>query len=340
MASAPLPASRRARVTRTMVALHAGVSTAVVSYVLNNGPRPVAESTREKVLRSIEFLGYRPNAVARALTTQRTHTIGLLVPDNSNPYFAELAKAIEDAAYVRGYALLLGNSDNDQRRETFQLAALRDRQVDGLLVIRTSTEMDLSDRFSDGPPIVLLDRAIGAVPYPSVVVDNEGGARAGVRHLIEHGHERILCIAGPGGVPVAIERENGWRAALEDAGLSGDGLLIRTEFSRRAGYDAARAFLAPDSRPTAIFASSDLQGTGALRACYERGLRVPEDVAVLAFDGTQESEFTSPPLAVVQQDLTAIAETAVQMLLSPNQPDLPEHAVTPYTLIPRRSCGC
>jgi LacI family transcriptional regulator len=338
--SASLPESRRPRVTRTMVALHAGVSTAVVSYVLNNGPRPVAESTRQRVLRSIEVLGYRPNAVARALTTQRTHTLGLLVPDNSNPYFAELAKAIEDAAYARGYALLLGNSNNDQQRETFQLAALRDRQVDGLLVIRTSAEKDLNDPFRDGPPVVLLDRASGAVTYPSVVVDNEGGARAGVRHLIEHGHERVLCIAGPGDVPVAVERENGWRAALDESGLSGDGLLVRTEFSRQAGYDAARAFLAPGSRPTAIFASSDLQGAGALRACYERGLRVPEDVAVLAFDGTQESEFTSPPLAVVKQDIPAIAEAAIQMLVSPRRSDAPEHVVTPYTLIPRRSCGC
>jgi LacI family transcriptional regulator len=336
--SSPVP--RKDRVTRTAVARHAGVSTAVVSYVLNNGPRPVAKSTRERVLRSIEVLGYRPNAVARALKTQRTHTIGLLVPDNSNPYFAELAKAIEDVAYSRGYALLLGNSDNDRRREKFQLAALRDRQVDGLLVIGTSAEADLGDYCGDGPPVVLLDRAAGTVPCPSVVVDNEGGAYAGVRHLLGHGHRRILCIAGPGDVPVAVDREKGWREALAEAGISTKGLVVRTEFSRREGYEAARAALARSPRPTAIFASSDLQGIGVLRACHELGLSVPGDAAVLAFDGTQESEFTSPPLTVIQQDIRTIAESAVSMLLTRERPEHPAHLVAPCQLVIRRSCGC
>jgi LacI family transcriptional regulator len=336
--SSPVP--RKDRVTRTAVARHAGVSTAVVSYVLNNGPRPVAQSTRERVLRSIEVLGYRPNAVARALKTQRTHTIGLLVPDNSNPYFAELAKAIEDVAYSRGYALLLGNSDNDRRREKFQLAALRDRQVDGLLVISTSAGADLGDSFADGPPVVLLDRAAGTVPCPSVVVDNGGGAYAGVRHLLEHGHRRILCVAGPSAVPAAVDRENGWRRALTEAGIAAEGLLVRTEFSRRDGYEAARAVLTRSLRPTAIFASSDLQGIGVLRACHELGLSVPEDAAVLAFDGTQESEFTSPPLTVIQQDIPTIAQSAVSMLLTGERPGQPAHLVAPCQLVIRRSCGC
>ncbi len=333
--SSPVP--RKDRVTRTAVARHAGVSTAVVSYVLNDGPRPVAKSTRERVLRSIEVLGYRPNAVARALKTQRTHTIGLLVPDNSNPYFAELAKAIEDVAYSRGYALLLGNSDNDPRREKFQLAALRDRQVDGLLVIGTTAGADLGDSYADGPPVVLLDRAAATVPCPSVVVDNEGGAYAGVRHLLEHGHRRILCVAGPSDVPAAADRENGWRRALTEAGIAAEGLLVRTDFSRREGYEAARAMLARSPRPTAIFA---MQGIGVLRACHELALSVPEDAAVLAFDGTQESEFTSPPLTVIQQDIQTIAQSAVSMLLAAERPEHPAHLVAPCQLVIRRSCGC
>jgi LacI family transcriptional regulator len=327
-------------VTRATVARHAGVSTAVVSYVLNDGPRPVAEGTRERVLRSIEVLGYRPDAVARALKTRRTHTIGLLVPDNSNPYFAELAKAIEDAAYARGYALLLGNSDNDRQREKFQLAALRDRQVDGLLVIGTSSEADLSDPRASTTRVVLLDRAAGTLPYPSVVVDNRRGAYEGVRHLIEHGHRRVLCIAGPGDVPAAVDREDGWRAAMAEAGLSTEGLLTRTGFSRWEGYGAVRAVLARASRPTAIFASSDLQGIGVLRACDELGLGVPTDLAVVAFDGTQESEFTSPPLTVIQQDIQTIAETGVSVLLSPELPGQPAHVIAPCRLVIRRSCGC
>jgi LacI family transcriptional regulator len=338
--SSSSPAPRKGRVTRATVARHAGVSTAVVSYVLNDGPRPVAESTRERVLRSIEVLGYRPDAVARALKTRRTHTIGLLVPDNSNPYFAELAKAIEDSAYARGYALLLGNSDNDRERENLQLAALRDRQVDGLLVIGTSADADLSDSRHDHTRVVLLDRIAGTLPYPSVVVDNRRGAYEGVRHLVRHGHERVLCIAGPGDVPAAVDREEGWRAAMSEAGLSTEELVIRTRFSRQEGYDAARAILTRTPRPTAIFASSDLQGIGVLRACYELALGVPRDIAVVAFDGTQESEFTSPPLTVIQQDIQTIAETGVSVLLSQEPAGQPAHVIAPCRLVIRSSCGC
>lgn len=312
----------------------------MVSYVVNNGPRPVAARTRERVLQAIDELGYQPNAVARALKVRRTHTLGLLVPDNSNPYFAELAKAVEDVAYARGYALLLVNSSNDQPREASQLAALRARQVDGLLLISTGAGVDLTDARTDGPPIVLIDRLSRDLIYPSVVVDNFGGARAAVLHLIEHGHRRIACIAGPSDVPAAAERERGWRAALSTIPGSSTDLLRRTDFTRQAGYDASRALLAHQVPPTAIFASSDLQGVGVLRACYEAGLNVPDDIAVFAFDGTQESQFTAPPMSVVQQSIKEIAETAVNMLLSPPQPPEPKQIVVPYELITRRSCGC
>lgn len=312
----------------------------MVSYVVNNGPRPVAARTRERVLQAIDELGYQPNAVARALKVRRTHTLGLLVPDNSNPYFAELAKAVEDVAYARGYALLLVNSSNDQPREASQLAALRARQVDGLLLISTGAGVDLTDARTDGPPIVLIDRSSRDLLYPSVVVDNFGGARAGVLHLIEHGHRRIACIAGPSDVPAAAERERGWRAALSTIPGSSTDLLQRTDFTRQAGYDASRALLAHQAPPTAIFASSDLQGVGVLRACYEARLNVPDDIAVFAFDGTQESQFTAPPMSVVQQSIKEIAETAVNMLLSPPRPPEPKQIVVPYELITRRSCGC
>jgi LacI family transcriptional regulator len=171
-------------------------------------------------------------------------------------------------------------------------------------------------------------------------VDNRRGAYEGVHHLIEHGHGRVLCIAGPGDVPAAVDREDGWRSAMAEAGLSTERLVIRTGFSRWEGYAAARAVLARTRRPTAIFASSDLQGIGVLRACEELDLGVPQDVAVLAFDGTQESEFTSPPLTVIQQDIQTIAETGVSVLLSQEPPGQPAHVIAPCRLVIRRSCGC
>ncbi len=335
----PPPLERRGKVTRTVVAQRAGVSTAVVSYVLNNGPRPVAEGTKRRVLAAIDELGYRPNSVARALKTQRTHTLGLLVPDNSNPYFAELGKAIEHEAYGRGYAILLGNSDNNVERESFQLAALTDRRVDGLLLIgiqgNPSSEVDFGDT-----PVIYLDRFDASGSQSSVVVDNEDGARQGVRHLLGHGHRRILCLAGPAHLQAAEARLAGWRIELEHAGIDTRDLVVRTDFTRLAGYEATREILAGANRPTAIFASSDLQGVGALRACHDAGLRVPEDVAVLSFDGTQESEYTSPPLSVVQQDIPALAKAAVELILRQHNGSAVEQLTMPCSLLIRQSCGC
>ncbi|RYX89334.1 MAG: LacI family transcriptional regulator, partial [Comamonadaceae bacterium] len=310
------PPSLRARgvnsatpVTRNTVAARAGVSTAVVSYVLNNGPRPVAAETRDKVLRAIAEMGYRPNTVARALRSRRTMTLGLLVPDSSNPYFAELAKALEDSAFDKGYALLMANSSNDAERELSQLRALVARQVDGLLVVRTGATGSLQAEVPEDTPLVLLDRAIDRDVFSSVTADNFGGARAGVEHLISHGHHRIGCISGPADLPAARDRERGWAAALSDAKLQADEeLVFRSPFSREGGYFAAQSLLALSSRPTAVFASSDLQAVGALRACHEAGLRIPEDIAVVSFDGTLESEFTWPPLTVVQQSIYALAQ--------------------------------
>jgi LacI family transcriptional regulator len=329
-----------ARVTREDVAKHAGVSATVVSYVINRGPRPVAAATRKRVLESIETLQFRPNTLARALRTQRSHTIGLLVPDNSNPFFAELAKAVEDAAYSRGYGLLLGNFSEDTERESSQLAALRDRQVDGLLIIGASGESEAADTHSGGPPIILLDRASSGAPHSTVVIDNVEAAYTGVAHLLSHGHTTVYCIAGPPTIPAASDRVRGWEMAMNDAGLSTAGLLHSGPFTRQFGYDTARAILATATLPCAIFASSDLQGAAVLRCCYELGLRVPEDVALVAFDGTQESEFTSPPMTAVRQNLASIAETSVSLLLDPNEDSTPQHIVAPYDLVVRRSCGC
>lgn len=331
----------RKPVTRAAVAKVAGVSTAVVSYVLNDGPRPVAPTTRERVLRAIEELGYRPNAIARALKLRRTHTIALVVPDNSNPFFAELAKAIEDIAYSRGYAILLGNSSNDHDRERAQIRTLTGRQVDGLLLISASGRPDLSDIQASNTPVVLLDRVTNAQGLPSVVVDNPEGACLGVQHLIQHGHRRIACISGPSDLPAALDREDGWRRALRGHGQRVTARLVeRAAFSRDGGYFAAQRLLSRVPRPTAIFASSDLQGIGALRACHEASLRVPEDVALLAFDGTQESEYTTPPMSVVRQPIEQIAAAAVDMLLRRDREPADRQVVLRPHLLLRRSCGC
>ena len=326
-------------VTRADVARRAGVSNAVVSYVLNNGPRGVAPDTRERVLAAIEELRYRPNAVARALKVRRTETFGLLVPDNSNPFFAELARAIEDVAYRAGHALVLANSNNDRERERAQLNALLDRQVDGLLLISVASGDGVDAAAVGTTPVVLLDRAPDGSSFSSVLVDNVAGADAATRHLVEHHGLAVDCLAGPGDVAVAADREAGWRRAMERAGHATSGRVHHAGFTRQGGHATMAGLIATGRTPEALFASSDLQAVGVLRAAHEAGLRVPEDLAVVAFDGTAESEYTHPPLTVVRQPIAAMAETAVALLLrAPTSPA--SHEVVSGELVLRASCGC
>lgn len=316
-------------VTRNDVAQYAGVSTAVVSYVVNEGPRPVAPETRQRVLDAIRVLGYRPNATARALRMGTTRTFGLITPDGGNPLFAELAKAIDKEASARGYVVLQTGADGDPATEQAKVAELLARQVSGLLLVAPNEAPDLSDAEI---PVVAINRVLPTVS--SVRPQYRAGARAGVHHLIAHGHRRIGLVIGGGR---SGERELGWRDALRQAGLD-DGPIARTTFSRAGGYTAAQDLLEATNRPTAIFASSDLQAVGVLRALHEAGLRVPNDIALVSFDGTAETEYTWPPLTVVRQPLEDLAREAVTRLIDGE--NTIEALTYPTELILRTSCGC
>jgi LacI family transcriptional regulator len=314
-------------VTRNDVAEYAGVSTAVVSYVVNEGPRKVAPETRERVLDAIRALGYRPNATARALRMGTTRTFGLITPDGGNPLFAELAKAIDREAAARGYVVLQTSADGDPVTERAKIAELLTRQVSGLVLVAPTADPSLDDV---EVPVIAINRVLPTVS--SVRPAYREGARAGVEHLISHGHRVIGLVIGGAGHP---ERELGWRDALEAAGLQ-EGPIARTTFSRDGGYRAAQTLLAAE--PTAIFASSDLQAIGVLRAVHEAGLKVPDDIAVVAFDGTPETEYTWPPLTVVRQPVELVAREAVRRLIDGE--DAMEALTVPTELILRRSCGC
>lgn len=327
-------------VTRADVAARAGVSPAVVSYVLNGGPRPVSDGTRDRVRQAVAELGYRPNHAARSLRLRRTATLGLLVPDNINPFFAELAKAVEDEAFGRGYAILLGNSSDDRHREDAYLRTFLDRQVDGLLVVNVTNAAHLDPVLESGTPLVLLDRPPRHTRLPSVAVDNVGAAAAATRHLIEHGHERIACITGPRGLRASAERRNGWAAALRRAGRAVDPTLeIAAPFSRAGGFDATLALLDAHPAPTALFVASDLQAVATLHAARSRGVRVPDDLAVVSLDGTLESSYSQPPMTTIRQPTERIARRGLDLLLAPDAA-ADQHTVVPYDLVVRRSCGC
>ncbi len=327
------------RVTRDDVARYAGVSSAVVSYVVNNGPRSVAEPTAARVRAAIELLGYRPNLSARALKVGSTRTIGLVVSDIVNPFFGELALAIQTEAAAVGYAVLIANSHADPAAESRSLDDLIGRQVDGLLLASGDEPAEALARLRRyGIASVIIDRAMPMPGYATLGCDAVGGSRLVVEHLIEaHGHDLVALVLGEGR-PGSDAREMGWQAATREAGLP-DGPIARGAFSREGGHAAAHRLLTARNPPAAIFASSDLQAVGVLRAARDLRLRVPEDVAVVAFDGTVEAEYAWPPMTVARQPVREMATRAVQRLLSAERP-AENHESFPMHLIIRRSCGC
>ena len=336
-------------VTRQDVARRAGTSTAVVSYVVNDGPRPVATSTRARVLSAIEELGYRPNAIARALRARRSGALGLVVSDISNPFIGELARSIEVAAFEHGYTVLLGNTMVDSERERRYLRHFIDRQADGLLVVPVGMDRATVDELNSGAiPVVALDRPVPRLRAATFLVDNAGGARQVTAHLAQHGHRRIACLAGPPALVPAARRLEGWSQAIAEARLPRSGCpMARATVGRRAGHEAAMELLGGDrGRPTAVFATTDEQAIGVLRAAADLGLRVPEDLAVAGFDGILQGAFCVPGLTTARQPVEEMARRAVTTLLArigAGRASPPTRATTetlPVELVVRGSCGC
>lgn len=324
--------------TRADVARLAGVSTAVVSYVMNDGPGPVAPATRLRVLDAIAALGYRPNASARALATGSSRLLGLIVPDITNPFFSSLAVSIEAAAKDRGYSLLFSNShDGSDASELSSISSLTRHNVDGILLSSTLPMPDISPARRTNTPVVLLNQFESHPGLLSVGVDAAEGAYVATRHLIDHGHTVISLIIGRVNHADLEAREAGWLRAIDEAGLS-PGPIARCEFSREGGFLAATQLFRRAQRPTAVFVSSDLQAIGALSALHSLGVRVPDDVAMISYDGTVESRFSIPALTAVRQPVTEIASRLVELVLSRPQPG-EQFIVLPPELVIRDSCG-
>jgi LacI family transcriptional regulator len=332
-------ATRRAGVTRDDVARLAGVSTAVVSYVVNGGPRPVSEATAVRVRDAIERLGYRPNTTARALAVGSTKTIGLVVPDSTNPFFAQYAWELQSAATDLGYAVLITNTGFDPVVEARSVLDLCDRQIDGLLLARASGLHQIGELSRRGRrmPVALLDAASPLPGHTTIGSDGAAGTSRVLDHLMEvHGHASVALVVGESADPTIDRRERAWAEAHARAGRR-LGVVERTPFSRQGGYEAGLRLLRRADRPTAVFVSSDSQAVGLLHAAHELGVAVPEEIAVGSFDDSEEARFCWPPLTTTQQPVRAMARAAIAAVL--NQAE-PEHLVFDMPLVIRRSCGC
>jgi LacI family transcriptional regulator len=344
-------------VTRDDVAKRAGTSTAVVSYVINNGPRPVAPATRERVLRAIEQLGYRPDSVAQAMASRRTNLIGMILPDTRQPFFAEMAYAVEREASARGKLVLIGNSDYREEREAHYLREFLGMRVAGLIVVSQGpSEKAAAELRGRDARMVLMHRrpetldALTENTHSAVMTDDVGGARLAVRHLLEHGLRRVACIGGPvkpavPGDPV-VDHIDGWRRELDEAGLSTEGLLVEAPFDRYGAYRVGLRLLSGEltsgGRPEAVFCSTDDQAIGVLRAARELGVDVPGELAVAGFDDIPDAELADPPLTTVASDREAMARAAVDLVLDEGAAGAQGSRIRrfPSRLITRRSCGC
>jgi LacI family fructose operon transcriptional repressor len=308
------------------VAEVAGVSTATVSRVLSNGLH-VRPEVRERVLATVERLGYRPNLVARSLRSQQSSTIGLIVSDISNPFFTALSRAVEDTAYEQGFSVLLCNTDENPEKEAIYLNLMRDTSVAGAIMSPTrQTIANFAD--SNFPfPIVVVDRSISNGDIDAVLLDNVDAAYRLVTHLIEQGYRRIGALCSE--MSTGLERQIGYEKALRSHGLA-----PKTEYMKyvapkvEAGYAATLKMIDLEEPPDALFTVNSLLAVGALQAIRERGLTIPDDIALVTFDETTWASLVQPAITLVAQPTYEMGKTAAELLLQRiADPDRPTRQV-------------
>ncbi|GAB4564335.1 MAG: LacI family DNA-binding transcriptional regulator [Anaerolineae bacterium] len=334
----------RQRVTQLDVAKRAGVSYQTVSRVINNHPN-VAPATRARVEQAIRELGYQPNAIARGLASSRTRTLGLITADFSDFFFTQVIIGAEQEARRAGYFIMLGSTEKNMSEEPEYIRLFSQYCVDGFLFARPSTEADsrhLLQLIRSGIPLVTTAYYLPGEPMNVVDINNIEGGYQATRHLIELGHRRIAHITGPLNWRSANDRWTGYRRALGEAGLAYDQALVASgDWSLRSGYEAAQALLARGRRFTALFSGNDQMAIGAMRAFREAGLRIPEDVAIVGYDGIPMSEYTSPPLSTMVQPMQKVGQLAAKILIDhiehPGQP--PIELLLDATLVCRGTCG-
>ena len=306
----------RRRSTMRDVARLAGVSVQTVSVVVND-KAVVSADTRDRILAAIEELGYRPLAAARSLRTGATNTIGLMVADITNPFFARMADAVEDHAHGAGYHVILYNTHSDPERERAYLHIAAQRWVDGMLFVTTTDTLHgLWELQQAGIPVVAIDRIPSGYDGPSVILNNARTGAIVAEHLLDLGHERLAHICGPLNLRLSIERLESFHDTIRSRGLEPLPYAVGdAAWSCESGYQAMLELLDRTPTPSAVFASNDRLAIGAMRAAVERGMRVPKDISIVGVDNIELAPYQTPPLTPVRHSLTDVATLATKMLL-------------------------
>jgi LacI family transcriptional regulator len=332
------------RPTLKAIARELGVSVTTVSRSLNGKAQEygISPKTEEAVRKAAKRLHFSPDPLARGLRLNRTLSIGLIIPDISNPYFAAIARNVEMAARTGGYSVILCDSEENTDLEAESLTLLRDRKVDGLIIAPVGQSAAHFEAIQDErPPAVVIDRHFPRLRLPYVISDNYRGAMEATRHFIEHGHRVIACVQGLARTSPNQERVRGYRAALKENGIPADDSLVAgSSFSEENGYICAKLLIKKARGITAVLALSNLIALGILRALSEEGLRVPDDVSIICFDDQPYCAYLNPPMTAVEQNKEQMGRIAVRLLLDQiqsAQAPAQEGIVLPTRLIERSS---
>jgi DNA-binding LacI/PurR family transcriptional regulator len=330
-------------VTIKDVARESGVNVSTVSRALNNS-YGVQKETRDHVQAVAERLQYRPNRFARGLVTGRSHSLALVVSDIRNPFFAEVARGAEDAAYAAGCDLVLCNSDLDPAKQMLYVQSLLEKRVDGILM-NSVAALDRSQQeqlASCGAPIVLLNRSAPRGVFSTISADNEKGGSLAAAHLVALGHRKIGHLTGPRRHGNLTDRARGFIRTLQSASKPVQPVVMYGKNNFTGGYELAKKLLKQHPGITAVFAANDIMAFGAIRALLESGRRIPDDISLVGFDNVELASVMHPPLTTVHQPKYEIGKAAVEILLRlAGQPgsELPEHRVFGVELIERQSTG-
>jgi DNA-binding LacI/PurR family transcriptional regulator len=331
------------RPTIVDVAQHAGVSIATVSRVLADKKGKVSDAVRQNVLASVRALGYRPNRQARTFRTKRTQLIGLTISDIENPFYTGIVRAVEDVAYAHKFSLLLCNTDEDLSKERFYLEFMCEERVAGVIASPTSeSETTLQPLIDAGIPVVAIDRQSRLTPVDCFMVDNIASARMLTQHVLDRGHNAVGAILGTSRMTSGAQRKQGFLSTMTAAGLAVQHDWLREVMpSEVNGYEAMRALLAQEQRPSAIFTGNNLITMGALRALREANLHVPEEMSIVGQDDLPWMALLDVGLTVSAQPVHEMGRLATLQLIARINGDSgpPREVALPPELIVRNSCA-
>jgi LacI family transcriptional regulator len=329
-------------VTIKDVARESGVNISTVSRALNNG-YGVNDQTREHVISVAARLNYRPNRIARGLVTGRSHSLGLIVSDIRNPFFAEVARGAADAARTGNCDLVLCNSDLDADKQMQYVQSLLEKRIDGILMNSVSmlSRDQQAQLAASGVPIVLLNRSASNRTFSTVCADNESGGAMAARYLLDLGHRKIAHLTGPRQHGNLSDRTRGFVRTLQAAKNPVQPVVLHGKFNFGGGADLTKKLLDEHPDVTAIFAANDVMAFGVVQAALERGLRIPEDLSLIGFDNIEFSGIVHPPLTTIHQPKYEMGYAAVEILLRlarDKQTQIPEHRLLGVEIIERQSC--